>query len=290
MARILTLNTGLAGFRLLGRQIYAAVPFIDERLRALPEALRAVPADVVCLQEIMHPAHKRGLAAALAELYPFASGTRDTAGALGSGLMLLSRHPIAHARVVPFRSGPLIERVFSQRALMDCAVTIPDLGCCRIVNVHLTAGGVPARPESPRVRKHRGRQIGELLTHTAAPTQDLTLIAGDLNTGPGASQAHYRQLLEGGYRDAFTEAADADDAKPARTATWDPANPLHNGGSPTSRAPQRIDHVLLREDALGRYRVTEAAVVLHEPRVPLGDREPIGVSDHFGLVAQLSRL
>ena len=270
MARILTLNSGLAGFRLFGRQVYEAVPFVERRAAVLPAAVRSVAADVVCLQEIMHPAHKRALAASLADLYPHATVARDRAGALGSGL--LSRFPLGPARVVPFRAGPLIEKIFSQRALLDCTVTLPDVGRCRIVNVHLTAGGVRADAESVRVEAYRRRQIDQLLAHTAAAGHDLTLIVGDLNSGPEASAAKFRQLLEGGYRDAFVEAGSV-----GSTVPWDPGNSLNVGYASPTPPPQRIDHVLLREDDLQRFRVAEATVVLAEPRVAAGGEEAVGV-------------
>lgn len=283
MARILTLNTGLAGFRFLGRQVYEAVPFVARRAAALPSALRSVAADVVCLQEIMHPAHKRALAASLADLYPHATVARDRAGALGSGLMVLSRFPLGPARVVPFRAGPPIERVFSQRALLDCAVTLPDVGRCRIVNVHLTAGGVRADAESVRVEAYRRRQIDQLLAHAAAGP-DLTLIVGDLNSGPEASAANFRQLLDGGYRDAFVEAGGTGGG-----VTWDPGNPLNVGHVSPPPPPQRIDHVLVRADDPSPFRVVEAVVVLREPIVALTGRAPVGVSDHYGLMVRIVR-
>lgn len=283
MARILTLNTGLAGFRLLGRQLYEAVPFVERRAAALAGALRPLAADVVCLQEIMHPAHKRALAAALADLYPHATVARDRAGALGSGLMVLSRVSLGPARVVPFRAGPPIEKIFSQRALLDCTLTLPDLGRCRIVNVHLTAGGVRADGMSARVEAFRRRQIDQLLAHAAAGP-DPTLIVGDLNSGPEASAANFRQLLEGGFSDAFAEAGGTGGG-----ITWDPGNPLNVGYVSLTPPPQRIDHVLLRADDPSPLRVAEAAVVLREPMVALAGRAPVSVSDHYGLMVRIVR-
>jgi endonuclease/exonuclease/phosphatase family metal-dependent hydrolase len=196
--------------------------------------------------------------------------------------MVLSRSPLGSARVVAFRAGPPIERVFSQRALLDCTLTLPGVGGCRIVNVHLTAGGVRADGMSARVEAYRRRQIDQLLAHAAAGSGPV-LIVGDLNAGPEASAANFRQLLEGGFSDAFVEAGEA-----GYGITWDPGNSLNAGYAP-SPPPQRIDHVLVRADDPTPFRVTEAAVVLREPIVALEGRAPVSVSDHYGLMARIER-
>ena len=47
---LLTLNCGLLKIGLFGRPILQPAPFIDERLAALPAALRGVDADIIALQ------------------------------------------------------------------------------------------------------------------------------------------------------------------------------------------------------------------------------------------------
>ncbi len=289
MVQFLTLNTGLIECRLLDFQLYRAVPFVSERVSALPDALREIGADVVCLQEINRRPHKRLVAEALSDLYPYHSGFRDVRGLIGSGLMLLSRHPIEDIRINPFGIGTVEERLFSQRAMLDCSISIPALGRCRVVNIHATAGGLFLHPEGRKAESYRTRQIRELLASPSQTPHQITVIVGDLNAGPNVSDANYRQVLDGGYVDAFIEYVAAHDASSHLPITWDPQNPLNAGGPHNGSRPQRIDHVFISKDDAPRFRVADARIVLDEPRVALPHGDPVTVSDHYGLVTRIRR-
>lgn len=54
--RLVTLNLGLLNF--LGGRIQP-VPYVEERLAAVPRELRRLNADIVVLQEIYRPNHRQ---------------------------------------------------------------------------------------------------------------------------------------------------------------------------------------------------------------------------------------
>jgi endonuclease/exonuclease/phosphatase family metal-dependent hydrolase len=285
VARFITLNAFLLDVRLLGLwRLYKAAPYLEERLAALPDALRPLEADVICLQEVFRKPYRRFLADRLGDIYPHSAGIRSSGMPPGTGLMVLSRHPIESARTVEFRAAFLEGRLAIRMGMLDCTIRLPDLGRCRVINVHLAAGGLFHHPESRRSDALRRRQIAELLAHAEA--SGLTIICGDLNSGPDSSLTNYRQVLDGGFVDAFAAAAGSDN--PARrTMTWDPGNPLISGDMNRALPAQRIDHILLGRACADDYVIGEAGVVLHEPRVLLADGQRVPLSDHYGLAADI---
>ncbi|MEO5336803.1 MAG: endonuclease/exonuclease/phosphatase family protein [Magnetospirillum sp. WYHS-4] len=273
MAVFLTLNAYLLDVRLFGRvRVYKAAPWIEPRRRALLQALRESDADVVCLQEVFRRPHRADLAGGLKDLFPHAAGIRHPGLPLGTGLMVLSRHPILAARPREFRAAFFEERLAIRMGLLECLIDLPSLGPTRVIDFHLCAGGLKHHPEAPPAEAVRTAQIAELLAVAHGPGAAAVVLAGDLNSGPHTSPANYRQVLAGGFRDALAE--------PGEDAfTWDPANPMITGELNRSLPPQRIDHVFLR----GPARACEAGLALHEPRADLSDGRCVPVSDHYGL-------
>jgi endonuclease/exonuclease/phosphatase family metal-dependent hydrolase len=103
----------------------------------------------------------------------------------------------------------------------------------------------------------------------AVPAQ---VIAGDLNAGPGVSDANYRLFAARGYDDAYV-------CHNEEAPTWDPANPLNQGGPHQKSPPQRCDHIFVRE-----LKVVESAIVFGRPLVST-PRGMITLSDHYGVSA-----
>ena len=287
VAAFVTLNTDLLDVRLFGLlPVYPAAPHVEERLAALPEALAEVEADVVCLQEVFRKPHRAYLAASLEAPYPFAAGLRSPGMPLGRGLMVLSRHPIDSARLIEFRAAFAEERLAIRKGMLDCVVRLPDLGRCRVINVHLAGGGLFGHPESVRAEDLQRRQIAELLRRAGEPGPDVTIIAGDFNCGPHSSLANYLQVVEAGFRDAFAAAPTG--AAAARDVTWAPANPLITGQGERALPPQRIDHVFLSRDGADRCRLGPARIVLRDAPVRLAHGRRVPVSDHYGLLAEIA--
>lgn len=172
---LVTLNAGLLRLR-LGRLAVDMVPEVERRLRILPEALAAIGADIIALQEVFEPAHRQYLAAALKDVYPHHAGPgRDISG-LGRGLMLLSRHPLARVRTPP--GMPWLLQA--------------EVGSVTIATLHL----VP--------HAWHGRQIAALIRH--ANHRHMVLL-GDFNLGPSIAPRRWRRLLAAGFIDAGRDCA-----------------------------------------------------------------------------------
>jgi len=155
----------------------------------------------------------------------------------------------------------------------------------------LTAGGLFRHPESIATDGLRARQLKELLQLAEPGNTDeamvATLLAGDLNAGPHTSQSNYRQVLNAGFTDTYTETGGTTGAATAPAYTWDPANPVIWREADRRLPPQRIDHVFLRPEAV-QFRPGSARVALFEPRVTVKDGLRIPLSDHYGLFAELN--
>lgn len=281
MARFLTLNTFLLEVRLFGRlNVYPPAPWTEERLAALPAALAATGADVIALQEVYRRPHRRFLADALKGDYPHAAGLEHAGIPLGTGLMVLSRHPITDAEAVEFRAALTEERIAIRKGGLDCRVRLPDLGTVRVIDFHLVAGGLAGHPEGRRGETCRSGQIDELAARAATGGPEPLVLLGDLNAGTRASPANYRQMLDAGFRDAVAEAGGGD------LVSWDPGNPLITGDHNRSLPPQRMDQILIRENGSTHLTAEAAAIVLDEPTVDVGEAA-VPLSDHYGVVVDI---
>ena len=85
---IFSLTTFNVGLLEIFGGLYRPVPFVGERLRALPDALVNLGSDVIALQEIYSDVHRRYLSSEVREVYPFyAPLQRDRVHGLENGLM-----------------------------------------------------------------------------------------------------------------------------------------------------------------------------------------------------------
>lgn len=284
----LTLNCGLLRIGALGRTLLQPAPFIAERLAALPAALRSVDADIVALQEIYKVAHKREVMAALADRWPHAAFPRGRPlHKLDSGLLVLSRFPIAEAAFHPFKVGPRDEKAFVHRGVFATTHDIPGLAQIRLLSFHTTAGGTRHDPESAEADALRAVQIDAILDRAEDGMKDAaTFLIGDLNAGPPVSMGNYRQVIARGYADLFAEGVG--EAAAATAVTWDSQQPLNRRGPHAHQRPQRIDHVFVKRAWLDTWRVADARLVLNEPIVPLPDGGRVTVADHYGVYVRLA--
>ncbi len=285
---LLTLNCGLLRIGALGRVLLEPAPHIAPRLAALPEALRSVDADIVALQEIYRTAHKRAVMKTLADRWPhavFPNGRPPHK--LDSGLLVLSRWPIAASRFHPFKAAPRDERLFVHRGVFETVHATPGFGSLRLLSFHTTAGGTRHDPESATADAIRARQIDAILDLAEdGPNELATVLIGDLNAGPPVSMDNYRQVMARGYADLFAEGAG--DAAAANAVTWDSQQPLNRRGPHAHQRPQRIDHVFLKRTWLARWRVAEARLVLTEPVVKVPGVGTVTVADHYGVLVRLA--
>lgn len=276
---VLTFNAGL--LRFFGSLLEPA-PHVRLRFEALAGALRATGAGVIAIQEIYRRDHRQRLHGMLADLYPFTSAREGRSLLLGDGLLILSRWPM-QARLRQFANGTLEERWLGGRGVLAASLELENLGI-RIFNVHATAGGLFAHPESAAVDAVRRRQIGEILAQADEVPEAIPILLGDFNAGPEASESNYGAIVDAGWVDCYAE------LNPGRSEpTWDPANALNRRGPHRSSPPQRIDHVFLRKGEVASRRLVPAGarLVFQEPMVRAGDSGFVTLSDHYGLQVEL---
>ena len=282
MLRVLTLNTGLTEIRLFGAALYEDVPHVVERAAHLAPALRGVDADIVLLQELVPKHVKVSLAAELRDLYPHSAGIAEDSRFYGTGLLTLSRHPMADASCTSFAQQTLEEGLFGPRGMLACTVDTPDLGRVRVINLHATAGGAYRRKRRRGAPDRRSAQIAQAIETAGAAFDGAVVLAGDFNCDPAADPATDRLLQAAGLADVSADLPD--DARPQ--GTWDPANPLNRGRA--AGPARRVDHIYVRPGGRRRVAVGTVRAVLGEPVVPHPDGEPLPVSDHYGLLAELA--
>ena len=282
MLRILTFNTGLTEIRLFGAALYEDVPHVIARAARLAPALRSVDADIVLLQELVPQRVKTRLAAELRDLYPHRAGIDEDTRFYGTGLLTLSRHPIEDASCTAFAEQTFEEGLFGPRGKLGCTVRTPDLGPCRVFNLHATAGGASRRRRRQGAPGRKSAQLAQAIEAAAAPFEGTVVLAGDFNSDPAADPTTGPRLSAAGFADIAARRPNAD--RPP--GTWDPANPLNRGKA--SGAARRVDHILLRPPAGRGVETSEVRIVLDEPAVPVPGGDPLPLSDHYGLLATLT--
>ena len=282
MLSVLTFNTGLTEIRLFGAALYEDVPHVIARAAHLAPALCRVDADIVLLQELVPQRVKKGLAAALGDLYPHRAGIEEDSRFYGTGLLTLSRYPIEEASCTPFANQTFEEGLFGPRGMLGCTVRTPGLGPCRAINLHATAGGAYRQRRRRGTPDRRSAQIAEAIDAAGASFEGTVVLAGDFNNDPATDPATGRRLAAAGFVDVA--ACLPDDARPP--GTWDPANPLNCGRA--SGAARRVDHIFVRPRAGHGVEASDVRIVLDEPAVPLPAGDALPVSDHYGLLAALT--
>lgn len=278
--RVLTYNVGLLDLRLFGHSLVKPADFIEERFASLAPALLGLDADIIALQELYESTHKRALCAAMSTVYPYVAVSPLRGPSLvPASLVTLSRWPIIESRFFRFRHMPVAERLVDNKGYLVAVVQGPH-GPMTTVNVHTTAGGA-RHPEALASDHIRARQLDELLAQVCESGP--LVLTGDFNCG-SVSVTNYRQILEAGYVDVWTQLH-----SDAAGHTWDPVSVLNHGGTHTRWGcpAQRIDLVLLNSGARARWRPLNCEVVLNRPCIPTRSQHLVTLSDHYGVLATL---
>lgn len=201
---------------------------------------------------------------------------------LGNGLMVLSTQRL-NFRLEPFGWNPFDEKLFARKGILVCRIDGGAMGKdWSLLNIHTTAGGMCLHPESQKANLIRAGQIDQIL-HVSNADPGITVIAGDLNAGPGVSEETFRQVLDAGFESTY-DSMHAPDSYP----TWDPTNVLNRNGPHQRSPPQRIDHVFVRRVDLAEHRVNLRCcdICCREEVVPTPEGLAT-ISDHFGLCVDL---
>jgi endonuclease/exonuclease/phosphatase family metal-dependent hydrolase len=244
---------------------------LEARLAIAAEALRALDADVIALQEASTGPRRGHVAARLAAslgyhyayapaaVRPFGSARAQRAVTallrFTEGPAILSRFPIAAWEALPV---PYCRRPFDTRVLLFAELLTPA-GRLATFSAHISGDACMARAVAELVRARRG----------AAPA----VVLGDFNA---VEDAEPIRLLtrEAGFVDAFRV---ANPGAPGFTAGQDVA-------APRPTASRRIDYVFLVPGGTRASRVAGSRVVLRAPRP---DGAVLWPSDHYGVLADL---
>lgn len=214
MLNLLSFNAALLDIRVAGFSLYRPVDYINTRLDMLIHTLMKSDADILCLQEVFHYSNQSRICTALQSEYPFQCGMTGKWPSLrlGNELLVLSRFPLSASTLYRFTHAPVEELRHTSKGFIHVVLTLPERGKINLFNVHLSAGGKYAHPDSVEMNKIRARQIQQLLDNCAR--YEDVLLAGDFNTGPHSSTENYQAILNAGYQDLSRTVED-------KSFTWD---------------------------------------------------------------------
>jgi endonuclease/exonuclease/phosphatase family metal-dependent hydrolase len=260
------------------------------RMRRLPQALAALDADVIVLQE-MFDVRARGRV--LRELCPPYATTQDAELSRRilrvvpidetGGLLVLSRLPIVSSRFIrhPFDVGSKPDERIGHKGGMILRLETP-LGPVTLLALHLYAGTKP---------KHAGvrcAQLAPLLDALNAEANGTPVVlAGDINSSPTvrypepASAANpltpeYAALVEAG----FSDTAPPNPTPAELTSTWVPSRNRYAAlPYQETKTDARYDYVLVRPGSAHIWTVKGVRTVLDEADAHL--------SDHVGVQVEL---
>jgi endonuclease/exonuclease/phosphatase family metal-dependent hydrolase len=232
---------------------------VELRIPRLLEVMRDANADLLMLQEVAP------WFAALLErdgwLREYQAAHIDGRLALPNGQMILSRFPIARSRARRL-SGK------QGRTVLISEITLPGSESIVLATTHMESF-----LEDGPIRAKQLDEIFEDLARETAPT----LFAGDLNFGDGEQPdtAH----LDPNFVDLWTHLHPGDPG-----FTWNiERSPMAAAGSFVGEPSRRLDRMLLR----GATWVPSKIDIIGDRSV--SDHPALFPSDHFGLVAELSR-
>jgi endonuclease/exonuclease/phosphatase family metal-dependent hydrolase len=194
---------------------------------------------------------------------------------LDNELLVVSKFPLSFGRLSRFRHAALEERLFTSKGFYETYVALPGTGRIRLINFHMTAGGIYHHPESPRMEYIRALQVRQLLASLDGKIP--TLLVGDLNAGLETSKANYDEIINRGFIDTFLSCG-------GKGVTWEPDNPLVASHGENHLPAQRIDHVFLDPCATALWVAEKGRIVLNDACVSLPNGENIPVSDHYGVL------
>lgn len=177
--KVLTLNC-------FGVPIFA--PFTSKRLRLIADEIIRLDPDVVCLQEIFLPWHKRLIKKKLAKHYPDYFLPVNGLLRTGGGLAIFSKLPLAEKKYLPFsRSGYWTDLTWSdkiaRKGLIEIKFDLPSPW--RLFNVHLTSNyheSFDPRDLQAQLQRIQLDELAKSVNETAGTYP--CLVAGDLNITP----------------------------------------------------------------------------------------------------------
>lgn len=281
--KITTFNAGLLDVKFLGKNIFTPVPYIKERLAALPDALLKNNADVIALQEIYEQEHKDFLISKLKKKYPYHFFTKnfEYRFQFENSLMFFSKVPFVFKKALPLKNT-LIEEILVYKAALKIKIDVKGLGLVTLYNVHTTPGGL-RKQDNAWVEKIRAGEIRQVIKSiNGDSTDNLKIVLGDMNVGPEICKENYELFKQFNFVDLFKAKYPKEDHL---HVTWDPKNSLNADGYYKNSVPQRIDHIFVKNKKRTKQIVKNIKMVFKEAIVRVGSRRKVTLSDHYGVSA-----
>ncbi|MBL0220405.1 MAG: endonuclease/exonuclease/phosphatase family protein [Myxococcales bacterium] len=244
-----------------------------ERLPLIRDALLALDADVIALQEVL------GFTGMPSQAHEIAAGTGwnvhhvpawNVGGGLTFGNALLSPHPMTDLQSLELPSPPELDT----RTVAFARIELPH-GPMPVFATHLTFQAHLGHARCEQVR--RLTEHVDALAPTSGPP---AVVLGDLNADPDSDEMRFLRGLTalGGTSVYFSDCWAV--TRPGEPGfTYDRRNPYALRSREHSR---RIDYCLVRGP--GRHLIGEAVSSALFGDMPVGDVWP---SDHFGVVADI---
>ena len=252
---------------------WGLAPHVEQRIRAIGERLALLEADVVAFQEVW-TRKALDLLVAAGRRSGLAHVWYHRAGPTGSGLLVLSRLPIAKARFEAYRVRGRAERVWHGDHLAGKGfgqlVLETPAGPLAFVDTHLHAQYAPDSADD--YRWHRMAQLVQFAAGVAERREPL-VAAGDFNLRE--DQPHHGVLT------GLTGLRDAAALLGRREPTLLTSNPFQRW-----RPEARIDYVFVRDGERYVLRVQSSARIFDQPLHIEG--HSAAYSDHAGLLVDIA--
>ena len=152
--------------------------------------------DIVILNEAF--SHKAQLLAKTKYPYRVSLKRRSCFDLLGSGLILLSLHPIAKSAMEHFNARGKWDRLAS-KGIIFCRIRLPNGEEIDVYGTHMQAGYSNGEQHA---RDEQARQLAEFILRHSGEEGRRVVVAGDMNMGPSKNadlqgySVHYSSLLD----------------------------------------------------------------------------------------------
>ena len=270
---VVSFNTGLAPT--------LRVP--SQRLPLILNAVKQVGADVICLNEVWTVyTSPWAFAQEVATVYPYAFWHERGTTPMGSGLLILSKHPLYRGRALAYEAQELSD--YFEKSLIAADV-VTENAYFHVMCTHLAA---PTDETGPPLRK---AQLDEAKAFAAANgyLSGVTFFLGDFNAGPDPVQ-DCTPTTDPPCRLPDVESYDyalqtwTDPNHDWEQCTWcrSIAMPFQISATFSQDPSQRIDHCLYRGLAAENFK-SRSVVFDEKISISAGSITIEHLSDHIGV-------
>lgn len=261
------------------------IKYAAEREPQIVEEIKALDADVVCLQEIWDHLHGDNGNATFYDMvkdaWPHAYWSTIDTKAWGNGLLILSKHPLYRGREIRFQAQPTGGDAVLDRIAIGADVVTGD------AHFHVVCTHLHHENADPQIRIDEIEELDSWADsegYLAGPT----FLLGDFNTGPqvspSACEPSCTALEELSYPALLQNWTDPNEGWDQCTWCVAQANPMQVIDPDPDYPDQRIDHCLYRN--LGTSELQSRSIILDQEITIEHDTEgtvQTHLSDHVAL-------